>query len=157
VPEENPVPESPGVIDDHLGPVEYLAIEFPNGHVTTAGFEHVLSLVDAGMILVLDLEFARRVEDRWSKVTASELAVAGVDLGDFAGADSSLLDDADRDVLSAGLAPDSVLAILVYENLAMHAALKAWGEHGAKLVAEGPISLEDLEGALPDDLVRIEA
>jgi hypothetical protein len=137
-------------IDDHLGPVEYLAIEFPDGKVTGEGFRHLLEAVDAGTVLVLDLELARREDQGWRKVAPRSLAADGVDLSVFEGADSSLLDDDDLELLGAEVSPDSVLAVLVYENLALNPALHAWGKHGARLVAEGPLSVDDLESVLPD-------
>ena len=139
------------VINDHLGPVEYLAIEFPRGAVTAEGFSHVLALVEAGTIWVLDLEFARRVDGVWQKVAAGSLGVTGVDLTEFEGADSELLDADDLAILAADVADDSVLAVLVYENLAMNGALQAWGAQGAKLVAEGPVSHAELDAALTDN------
>ena len=136
--------------DDHLGPVEYVAVEFPRGHVTVEGFDHLLAQVDAGNVLVLDLELVRRGPDGWHKVSAADLGT-DVDLSTFEGADSSLLDDADFELLAAGLAEDSILAVLVYEDLTMHAALRAWGAGGARLVAQGPLGVDDLTDALADD------
>ena len=42
---------------DELGPVDFLAIEFPGGRLTSAGFEQLLSLVDRGVVDILDMEF----------------------------------------------------------------------------------------------------
>ena len=35
--------------DDELGPVDFLAIEFPGGRLTAAGVEQLLSLADQGI------------------------------------------------------------------------------------------------------------
>ena len=43
--------------DDELGPIDFLAIEFPGGHLSAPGFEQLLSLADQGVIDILDLEF----------------------------------------------------------------------------------------------------
>lgn len=138
------------LIDDHLGPVDYLAVEFPHGQVTAEGFQHLLAQVDAKNIMVLDLELVRRGTSGWEKVPPAALA-AEVDLADFEGADSSLLDDADFELLGADLDEGSVLAVLVYEDLTLHAALRAWGAGGARLVAQGSLSIDDLSSVLPDD------
>ena len=43
--------------DDELGPLDFLAIEFPGGQLTAAGFERLLSLADQGVVDILDMEF----------------------------------------------------------------------------------------------------
>lgn len=40
------VPLQPASDDDKLGPVDFLAIEFPGGRLTAPGFEQLLSLAD---------------------------------------------------------------------------------------------------------------
>ena len=42
---------------DELGPIDFLAIEFPGGNIGALGFEQLLSLADRGVIDILDLEF----------------------------------------------------------------------------------------------------
>jgi hypothetical protein len=34
--------------EDELGPVDFLAVEFPGGHITAPGFEQLLSLARQG-------------------------------------------------------------------------------------------------------------
>lgn len=138
-------------LSDHLGPVSYLAVEFPQGQVNAEGFSRLIELVDAGLILVLDLEFVRRAADG-SLVTISPGSLdLDVDLSAFEGADAGLLDPDDLEFVAQGLADDSVLAVLVYEDLALAPVLAAWGSGGARLVAEGPVAVEDLEHALDQD------
>jgi len=48
---------------DILGPIDCLAVEFPNGRMTGAGFRLVHELVRRGIILVMDLEFVRKEND----------------------------------------------------------------------------------------------
>jgi hypothetical protein len=48
-------PPDPG--DDQLGPVNFFAIEFPDGRLTAAGFEALLALADQGLVEILDMEF----------------------------------------------------------------------------------------------------
>jgi hypothetical protein len=50
----------PGSGDDELGPVDFLAIEFPGGRLTAAGFEQLLSLANQGVVAILDMEFITR-------------------------------------------------------------------------------------------------
>jgi hypothetical protein len=53
--------------DDELGPVDFLAIEFPGGRLTAAGFERLLSLADQGVVDILDMEFITKDADGKSK------------------------------------------------------------------------------------------
>ena len=76
--------------DDELGPVDFLAIEFPGGRLTAAGFEQLLSLADQGVVQILDMEFIVKDAGGTSKkVDVWEFAVPeGVDLSAWAGASS---------------------------------------------------------------------
>ena len=53
-------PDSDG---DELAPVDFLAIEFPGGRLTAGGFEQLLSLVDRGVVDILDMEFIAKDAD----------------------------------------------------------------------------------------------
>jgi hypothetical protein len=46
-----------GPDDDELGPIDFLAVEFPDARITSAGFERLLALADGGVIGILDMEF----------------------------------------------------------------------------------------------------
>lgn len=138
------------LIDDHLGPIDYLAVEFPEGRVAVEGFEHLLARVDAGDLLLLDLELVERVATGWRKVApGSVVGASGLDV--FEGADSALLDESDFDILGPDVAVGSIMAVIVYEDLTLHQALRAWGDRGARLVAQGPLTVDDIDGVLSDD------
>lgn len=132
--------------NDHLGPIDYLAIQFPDGFVPAEGFSELRAQIDAGTLFVLDIEFIRRGEDgSLSTVAASTI---GTDLAGLHGADSGLLDRDDIELVGAGLGPGGVLLVIVYENLVLNPALVAWEKAGAQIVAEGPVDVDDLEAAL---------
>ena len=57
----------PGSDGDELGPVDFLAIEFPGGRLTSPGFEQLLSLADQGVVEILDMEFITKDADGKSK------------------------------------------------------------------------------------------
>jgi hypothetical protein len=57
----------PGSGGDELGPVDFLAVEFPDGRFITAGFEQLLSLADQGVVDILDMEFITKDADGHSK------------------------------------------------------------------------------------------
>ena len=135
---------------DELGPVDFLAIEFPGGRLTSAGFEQLLSLADQGVIDILDLEFVGKdPAGNASKVDIGELANPdGVDLSVWAGASSGLLDRADVDEIAAEIQPGSVAAVIVYENRWVLSLVNTWRRSGARFIADGGISASDVVAAL---------
>jgi hypothetical protein len=140
----------PGSDEDQLGPVDFLAIEFPGGRLTAAGFDQLLSLADQGVVDILDMEFIAKDADGTSKkIDVWEFAVPeGVDLGTWAGASSGLLDDSDVGEISASMQPGSVAVVVIYENRWVLGLVDAWRRDGARLIAEGGLSAADILAAL---------
>jgi Family of unknown function (DUF6325) len=140
----------PGLGDDELGPVDFLAIEFPGGRLTAAGFEQLLSLADQGVIEILDMEFIAKDADGTSrKVDAWEFAVPeGVNLTSWAGASSGLLDDSDVGEISATMGPGSLAVVVIYENRWVLGLVDSWRRDGARLIADGGLSAADIVAAL---------
>jgi Family of unknown function (DUF6325) len=140
----------PGSDDDKLGPVDFLAIEFPGGRLTAPGFEELLSLADQGVVDILDMEFiAKDADGKGKKVDVWEFAVPdGVDLTAWAGASSGLLDDSDVGEISAAMQPGSVAVVVIYENRWVLGLVDAWRRDGAQLIANGGISASDIVAAL---------
>ena len=136
--------------DDELGPIDFLAIEFPDARVTTPGFERLLSLADQGVVDILDLEFITKDSlGNASKVDVDKLANPdGVDLSAWAGASSGLLDRADVDQIADAIAPGSVAAVIVYENRWVLSLVDTWRRDGARFIADGGISAGDVVAAL---------
>jgi len=136
--------------DDELGPVDFLAIEFPDGRLTAAGFEGLLSLAGQGVVEILDMEFIAKDADGMSKkIDVWEFAVPeGVDLSAWAGASSGLLDDSDVAEISAAMQPGSVAVVVIYENRWVLGLADAWRRDGARLIASGGLSADDLVAAL---------
>jgi Family of unknown function (DUF6325) len=135
---------------DELGPVDFLAIEFPGGRLTAPGFEKLLGLADQGIVEILDMEFiAKDAEGTSKKVDVWEFAVpGGVDLAAWAGASSGLLDDSDVAEVSAAMQPGSVAVVVIYENRWVLGLVDAWRRDGARLIADGGLSAEDIVAAL---------
>jgi len=70
-----PGPPQPDPEDDRLGPVDFLAIEFPGGPLTGAGFEELLALADQGIVEILDMDFINKdVDGKSRKVDAWDFA-----------------------------------------------------------------------------------
>ena len=139
-----------GPDDDELAPIDFLAVEFPGARITSRGFEQLLALADAGVIGILDMEFVASDGDgNARKVGVEELSnPGGADLSAWTGASSGLLDDTDLQQIAAAIRPGSVAAIVVYENRWVLGVVDAWRREGARLIADGGLSAEDLVAAL---------
>jgi hypothetical protein len=136
--------------DDVLAPIDYLALEFPGGHVTGDAFQSLIDLTHRGIIRVLDLEFlAKSTDGVVRKVALNSLIDAiGVDVTLWQGAESGLLDQSDFDTVASGIEPGSVAAILVYEDVWAAPLIATIERSGAHVVADGRIAVEDLLSAL---------
>jgi hypothetical protein len=110
MPEHQPDPDG-----DDLGPMDYLAVEFPSGRITGDGFAVLLDLVDRGVIRILDLEFVTKAPDGSIGVVdvAGLDTDPGLDLSPFAGASSGILDRSDIEEVGAAIGTGSVAAVLV--------------------------------------------
>ena len=136
--------------DDELGPIDFLAIEFPGGHISAPGFEQLLSLADQGVIDVLDLEFITK-DSAGNAVTVDVDELANPDAVDqsaWKGASSGLLDRDDIDEIAAAIQPGSVAAVIVYENRWVLSLISTWRRDGAHFIADGGISASDVVAAL---------
>ncbi len=136
--------------EDRLGPVDFLAIEFPGGRLTSPGFEQLLTLADQGVVDILDMEFITKDPAGTSKkIDVWDFAVPeGVDLSAWAGASSGLLDGSDVAEISAAMQPGSVAVVVIYENLWALGVADAWRRDGARLIASGGLSADDIVAAL---------
>jgi len=136
--------------EDELGPVDYLAVEFPGGCITAPGFEQLMSLVRQGTIRILDAEFV--VKDAAGSTRRAEVSdlggAGGADLSAWAGASFGLLDEADLGQLAAAIDPGSAAAVIVYEDRWVLSLADTWRRQDARLIADGGISADDLVDAL---------
>ena len=138
--------------DDVLGPIDYLAVEFPGGHITGEGFALVLDLVQRGLIRVLDMVFVARAADGTvSRVKLGDVEHGGdVDITRWEGASSGLLDESDRQEVGAAIEVGSLGGILVYENLWAVPLMAALDRNAARLIGSGRIGADDLLAALDE-------
>jgi hypothetical protein len=128
-----------------LGPVDYLIVEWPAGTEPNGkGLDLLTGYTEQGLIRVLDLVFVQKQDDG----TLEGLALADIDgdgeldLLQFDGASSGLLDQDDLDEASAALAPGASAAILLYENRWAAPFAAAVRAGGAELVARGGIPVD---------------
>ena len=143
--------------DIELGPIDYIIVEWPPGKEPTGeGLGHLVNLTERGLIRVIDLAFVTKEEDgRVRGLAITDLDKDGtLDLVQFEGASSGILDQEDYDEAGAALEPGSSAAILVYENRWAAPFATALRKSGAQLVASGRIpvnailqKLDELETA----------
>jgi Family of unknown function (DUF6325) len=135
--------------DTILGPIDYLAVEWPGRQVTGEGFGLLMDLVDREIVRVLDLLFIAKDAD--GKVSAVDVAdVEHSDVLDTRlwGLASGLLDQADIDEVGAAIQPGSLAGILVYENVWAVPMWTAIDRSSARLVGAGRVGADDLIAAL---------
>lgn len=131
----------------HLGPVDYLIVEWPSDKEPTGeGLKHLVDLTERGLIRVIDLAFVTKGEDG----TVSGMAIADLDgdgtldLVQFQGASSGVLSEDDYKEAGAALEAGASAAILVYENSWAGPFVTAVRNSGAEVVASGRIPATDL-------------
>ena len=135
--------------DTVLGPIDYLAVEWPGRHVTGEGFRLLMDLVDREIVRVLDIVFISKNADG----TVSKVEVADVEHSEALderlwGLSSGLLDQSDIDQVAAAIQPGSLAGILVYENVWAVPMWTAMDRSSARLVGAGRIVADDLIEAL---------
>lgn len=136
--------------EQDVGPIDYLALQFPHAKVTGEGMAILLSLVDRGIIRILDLRVVLRAADgSYSAVALTDLDNDGeLDLAVFDGVESGLLDDDDLAEASALVPPGSAVGILVYENTWAGPFVSAMVNAGAQVVASARIPATEVIAAL---------
>jgi hypothetical protein len=140
--------------EEILGLIDYLAVEWPGGHVTGEGFGLLLDLVNRDIIRVLDLQFiAKAADGTVTRVALDDIEHGGdVDVTMWDGASSGLLDESDLDQVGAVIEPGSLAGILVYENLWSVPLITALDRSSARMVGNGRIIVDDLLTALDGNL-----
>ncbi|MEN0129724.1 MAG: DUF6325 family protein [Brevundimonas sp.] len=133
-----------------VGPIDYLAVEFPDAKLDGVALGALLDLVDAGIIRVLDLKVAKvELDGTISAVAITDLDGDGeLDLAVFDGIQSGLLDDDDLREGAALVAPGSAVGVLLYENTWAGPFVTALNNAGAQLIASGRIPVNDVIDAL---------
>jgi hypothetical protein len=139
-----------------VGPIDYLAVEFPGARLTGEGLSALLDLVSNGVIRLLDLRVAKVDESGNVTIVAiTDLDGDGtLDLAVFEGVQSGILGDDDLAESAALIQPGNAVGLLVYENTWAGPFVAALRRAGADVIASGRIpaseviaALDELEGA----------
>ncbi|MEV7610007.1 DUF6325 family protein [Microbacterium sp. NPDC089320] len=129
-----------------VGPIDFLALEFPGARLEGEGLGILIDLVDRGIIRILDLRVLKRDDD--GAITAVRLADldgdGALDLAIFDGVESDLLDDDDLADAEGLVAPGDAVALLVYENAWAGPFVSAMRRAGAEVVASGRIPADEV-------------
>lgn len=138
---------------DDLGPVDYLVIEFPEGHQTFSGeiAAEIAELVEAGTIRLIDATVLAKGDD--GELAAVELSGAG-ELGPLVALEADLAellaaDDVVR--VAQSMTPGSVAGVLVYENLWAAPFASATRRAGGQLIANGRVPIQAILAAIAAD------
>ncbi len=138
---------------DHLGPVDFIIVEFPVGESNFTGemINELVALVDAGTIRVIDILILAKDAD--GNVEASELSDFD-NLGALQQIETELaelLAEEDVENLAAAMDPGSVAGVLVYENVWAAPFGAAARRAGGQLIATGRIPIQAIAASLEAD------
>jgi hypothetical protein len=133
-----------------VGPIDYLAIEFPNARLDGSGMAALVDLVDNGIIRILDLRIASVAEDGTLTAAAiTDLDGDGtLDLAVFEGVSSGLVGDDDLEEAAALIGPGNAVGVMIYENTWAGPFVAALRHVGAEVIASGRIPASEVLAAL---------
>jgi Family of unknown function (DUF6325) len=134
-----------------LGPVDYLVVEFPLGKANFKGeaISELESLVERGLIRVLDLIFIEKNADGSMVAFEGDEYEGDVEaLRNLNALALALLAEEDVDAIAEALEPDTVAAVLVWENTWAAPFGSAVRRAGGQLVADGRIPVQAILAAL---------
>lgn len=136
--------------DHDVGPIDYLALEFPGARLTGEGMTILIDLVERGIIRILDLRFAlRQADGSFTAIELSDLDGDGaLDLTVFEGVSSGLIDEDDLQEAAGLVEPGTAVGLLVYENTWAGPFVSAMRRAGAEVIASGRIPADTVVAAL---------
>jgi len=135
---------------DELGPVDYLVVEFPAGasHFTGEMATELASLVDAGMIRVLDVLILAKDADGSVEALEIDDLDALDELRSIEASLATILAEEDVEHLAAAMEPGTVAGVLVWENTWAAPFASAARRSGGQLIATGRIPIQAIIAAL---------
>jgi hypothetical protein len=144
--------EQPTQDDLIVGPIDYLAVEFPGAKLNGDGLRALVDLVDGGIIRILDLRLA--VVEANGDITAVEITDLDgdgtLDLAVFAGARSGLLGDDDLMDSASLVEPGNAVGLILYENTWAGPFVSALRRAEAEVIASGRIPASDVIAMLDE-------
>lgn len=132
---------------DAHGPIDFVLLEFPRDRLTGAASRALLDLVERDVIRLYDLLVLAKDQD--GSVSVVELDDTGV-FAAFAGARSGLLGDDDVRQAAGAMAPNTVAALIVYENAWAIPFVAAARDSGGDVIASARIPATDVMKSLEE-------
>ena len=134
---------------DVHGPIDFALLEFPRDRLTGEAGQALRDLVEAGTIRLYDLLVISKDADGGVEVLeVTDPGGPAAGFSYFAGARSGLLGDEDVQEASSAMEPDTVAALLVYENAWAAPFVAAARRSGGELVASARIPATDIMAAV---------
>jgi hypothetical protein len=140
-----------GLAHDELGPIDLVLFAYPPGApLTGEAADHLIDLVEQGIIRVLDVMFVQKNEDgTFSGFEAKDLNEDSVgDFSVFDGASSGLLGDADAAMAADSIDPGVAAVMILYENKWAAPFAAAVRRNGGVLIDNQRIPHQDVIEAL---------
>jgi len=138
-----------------LGPIDYLVVEFPKDKADFSGAmaAELKKLTEAGTIDVLDMIFVvKEADGSFDAVEAHEYVDDELGpLREFGAELAEILGEEDVAAIAEALEPETVAAILVWENTWAAPFAASIRHSGGQLVANGRIPMQAIIAALEDD------
>jgi dihydroorotase-like cyclic amidohydrolase len=136
---------------DVHGPIDFVLLEFPRDRLTGEAAQALLDLIEAGTVRLYDLMVVSKDTDGNVEVlemNEDESGAAGFSY--FAGARSGLLGDDDVAEAAGALEPNTVAAMIVYENTWAIPFVAAARKNGGELVASMRIPAGEIMATLDE-------
>lgn len=136
--------------EQHVGPIDYLVVEFPGAKLKGEALAELINLVEQGIVRILDLAVAVVGENGdFSVVEITDLDGDGeLDLAIFEGVSSGLLGEEDIAESAALVGAGGAVAMLVYENTWAGPFVSALRRADADVIASGRIPADEVIAAL---------
>ncbi len=140
-------------VDDELGPIDYIVVEFPVGEsrLTGEAAAEIAALAANETIRVLDLVIVHKRDD--GSIDVDEIEDLG-DLGSLGTIAATLADVlAEQDLIdiAAAMEPGSTAGILVWENTWAAPFAVAVRRNGGQLIASGRIPTQALIASMTSE------
>ena len=138
---------------DHLGPIDYLVVEFPPGHANFTGemATAIADLVEKGIIRVLDILILQKDADGSVEALEIDDLDAVDEIVHLEAEVAEILAADDVEHLAAAMDPGTVAGVIVWENLWAAPFGAAARKAGGQVVAFGRIPIQAIIASLEAD------
>jgi dihydroorotase-like cyclic amidohydrolase len=136
---------------DVHGPIDFVLLEFPRDQLTGEAAQALADLIEAGTVRLYDLMVVSKDKDGSVKVVEmNEDASGAAGFAYFASARSGLLGDEDVTEAAGAMEPNTVAALIVFENTWAIPFVAAARKSGGELVASMRIPAAEVMAALDE-------